>query len=43
MPGSMCQPCAPDSTGKDATKGEHGRENGEGGGEAQAAVGKAEW
>ena len=40
--GAVCQPRAPELTGRDATQGEHGGENRKGGGEAQAAAGKVE-
>ena len=42
VPGAVCKPHAPDLTGKDAIKWEHGGENGRGGGEAQAAAEKTQ-
>ena len=42
VPGAVCRPGAPDSTGKDANQGEHGGGNGKGGREAQAAARKTE-
>ena len=38
----MCQPPAPELTGRDANKGENGGGNVKGGGEAQAAARKTE-
>ena len=42
VPGAVFQPRAPESTGKDATQGEHRGGNRKVGGEAQAAAGKSE-
>ena len=42
VPGAVCRPGAPDSTGKDANQGEHGGGNSKGGREAQAAARKTE-
>ena len=42
VPGAVCQPRAPDSTGKYAIQGKDGGEHRKGGGEAQAAAGKTE-